>query len=123
MFETAKFVRQRSEANILTFVHDESDDFDSLHSAYMMFKQVNPDIATVMGGFRPLDDKLHPPLQAADMMANYTLSLGIEGLSCGDMKANVTEMRQNLNLPDFWHYPASSKGSPLIKQLPAANLR
>ena len=102
MYETAKIIRARPGRNMVAFVHDDGDEFDGLRSAYRKFTEVNPSIAKFMGGFQPLDDKLHPPLQAADMVANYNLQLGLEGLASGNMKANVQEMRQNINLLGFW---------------------
>jgi hypothetical protein len=35
---------------------------------------------------------------AADMVSNYTLQLGLRGLESGDIRANVQEMRENIGL-------------------------
>jgi hypothetical protein len=100
--ETAKIAKAQRGRNMVTFVHDDDDHFDNLRSAVRKFKDVNAGIAKYIGGFAPLDDKLHPPLQAADMVANYTLQLGLQGLESDDMKANVQEMRENIGLLGVW---------------------
>lgn len=102
VYEAAKMIKARPGHNAVAFIHDDDDNFEVLRSAYRKFKEANPKIAKVMGGFDPHDDKHHPPLQAADMIANYTLQLGLKGLESGDMKANVQEMRQSINLLGFW---------------------
>jgi hypothetical protein len=102
IYETAKIAKSQQGRNMVTFVHDDDDHFDNLRSAVGKFKDVNADIAKYIGGFAPLDDKLHPPLQAADMVSNYTLQLGLQGLESGDFKANVQEMRENIGLLGVW---------------------
>jgi hypothetical protein len=47
-----------------------------------------------LGGFIPLDDKQHPPLQAADMIANYTLSIGDKWLESDRSQVTKIEMQQ-----------------------------
>lgn len=54
----------------VAFSHDDGPDFDHLRLLYNVFADLNPATAKKMGGFLPLDDKLHGPLQAADMFAN-----------------------------------------------------
>jgi hypothetical protein len=54
---------------IVTFGHDDGDDFDALRGVYQRFKQTNKHHAKRMADFVPLDDKLHPPVQAADVAA------------------------------------------------------
>jgi hypothetical protein len=58
--------------HIVTFGHDDGDDFDELRSIYRDFKKLNPRYAKRMADFVPLDDKLHPPVQAADIAAWMT---------------------------------------------------
>src|ERR1700730_3921436 len=102
VFEAVKIVRKKSGRNMVAFVHDAEDNFPELWAVYKMFAKSNPKTAKFMGGFQPLDDKLHPPLQAADMVANYTLGLGLEGLAAGNLKAHLTEMKQNIHLLGIW---------------------
>jgi hypothetical protein len=55
------------------YVHDDGQDFDHLRSVYNSYTKKLPTISRRMGGFLPLDDKKHPPLQAADMIANSVM--------------------------------------------------
>ena len=70
MFESIKDLRRIPGRNMMRFFHDEGDDFERLHFTFKDFKKKNPKIAKYMGGFESLDDKVHPPLQAADLIAN-----------------------------------------------------
>ena len=58
--------------NIISFVHDDGTDFQLLKNVYHEFKKRNPKYAKVMSEFVPLDDKIHPELQAADVAASVT---------------------------------------------------
>jgi hypothetical protein len=74
-----------------------------LYSAFAKFKEANPETAEFIEAFRPLDDKKHPPLQAADMIANYALGIGIKGLeTSGGMKLAVSEMNESIGLLAHW---------------------
>jgi Protein of unknown function (DUF3800) len=66
--------------NEVAFVHDEETDWHDLENYYHEYKELNPRHAQKMKGFTPLDDKEHPPLQLADAIANYALSVGREWL-------------------------------------------
>lgn len=102
-FVMVKLIRRLPGRNKkVAFVHDDEDNFSKLFRHYMAFKKANPDTARLMGGFLPMDDKEHPPLQAADMIANYALQLGLEGLRTGKAEANVREMKSNIDLFGFW---------------------
>jgi hypothetical protein len=52
------------------FVHDESSKSAKLKRSYDCFKRQHPDLAECMRNFTSLDDKKHPPLQMADLMAD-----------------------------------------------------
>lgn len=103
IFETVKKVRKIPGHHMVAFVHDSGPDFDSLRSSYEKFKELNPKTGKFLGEFIRLDDKEHPPLQSADMIANYTMQLGLDGLASGDMKANVNEMKANIRSLGFWN--------------------
>jgi Protein of unknown function (DUF3800) len=106
MFETVKLIRKIPGHHKVAFVHDDGPDFDDLRKVYTAFKANNPKTAKSLAGFQPLNDKEHPPLQAADMLANYALGIGIEWLTAGRSAAKVREMRENLTLLGVWdeHY-------------------
>jgi hypothetical protein len=128
MFETVKIIRRLPGRNMVAFVHDGGNDFPELYTIYNAFRKANPRTAKFIGGFAPLDDKLHPPLQMADMVANYTLQLGCEALANNSLKAHLKEMRANINLLGLWteHYILSAlkheltrKGRPIPIDLQA----
>jgi Protein of unknown function (DUF3800) len=115
MFEVAKMVRGRPGRNMVAFVHDEGPDYDSLRHVYRSFLENNPKSAKVIGGFQRLDDKLHPPLQAADMIANNILGLGIDWLSKGRPDPLKVEMKESIQKVGIWteHYMLSILKSQL----------
>lgn len=104
MYETAKLVKSTRGHHVVAFMYDDDDpsSFAELYSAYKKFRAVNPKIFKTIVGFSPWDDKNWPPLQAADMIANYTLQLGLKGLDSCDMRADPKEMRQNIKMLGYW---------------------
>lgn len=58
--------------HIVTFAHDDCSNFETLRQLYKGYKRKNKGHAKVMGDFVPLDDKLNPPIQAADVIADVT---------------------------------------------------
>lgn len=64
----------------MAFAHDDGPDFDRLRALYNSFASLNPETSKKMGGFIPLDDKKHGPLQIADMLANSVMGRFTEQL-------------------------------------------
>jgi len=58
--------------HIVTFAHDDCSNFDILRFLYKEYRRKNKNHAKVMGDFLPLDDKLNPAIQAADVIADVT---------------------------------------------------
>ena len=52
------------------FVHDESQKSEKLKTSYLLFKKRHPELGERMRNFTSHDDKTHPPLQVADLMAD-----------------------------------------------------
>ena len=52
--------------------------FERLAELYKQFKKLNKRTAKYLVGFSQLDDKVNPPLQAADLIANRTLEIGLD---------------------------------------------
>jgi hypothetical protein len=102
IFQTVKYVRSLPGKNVVAFVHDDGTDFNELRDVYHAFKEKNPRTAKLMRGFIPLDDKLHPPLQLADMIANMTMELGLEWLENGRTQPKLKEMKENIKLLGIW---------------------
>lgn len=71
-FETIKDIKKISGRHMVSFVHDDDGRFAHFRELYLKFRKKNPKTAKMIGGFIPLDDKKHPPLQAADLAANVT---------------------------------------------------
>lgn len=69
--------------HVVAYVHDEGDDFDELRRYYREYKSINTIHAKMMGGFQSLVDTLHPSLQMADAIANFTQEKAIEWLENG----------------------------------------
>jgi hypothetical protein len=55
-----------------------------------------------MVGFSGLDDKLNPPLQAADLIANHSLELGIDWLDNGKSAAKESELQSSMGFLAVW---------------------
>jgi hypothetical protein len=104
MFETVKMIRKRPGHNMVAFVHDDGPDFAELHLLYQGFKKVNPKTAKYMGGFMPLSDKEHPPLQMADMIANSTLEFGLDSIAHGgEINLAKISMKENISQLALWN--------------------
>lgn len=100
--ETLKAMRGFAGRNMAAFVHDVGNDFVELHAVYKGFMKTNPYWAKYSGGFQPLDDKKHPPLQAADMAANYALQLGLKWLSSDRSEQERKEFQQSIKWIGIW---------------------
>lgn len=74
MLECAYSVRDELPGadNRIGFVSDDSSRAGFYAQVYADFRAKNSDIGSMMGGLVHLNDKLHPPLQAADMLASLT---------------------------------------------------
>lgn len=118
MFQTCKIIRRDAPGrNMVAFVHDEEDDFGTLHDLYKDFRGKNPKTSKLMGGFTPLSDKLHPPLQMADMIANDVQGRALEYLDKGKLNMSDFEMRGNLMKVGIWNesYMLSVLKSNLVR--------
>jgi hypothetical protein len=76
--EAAKDMQKVPGNHKIIFGHDDSSNFDLLRKYYRAFREKNLHLAKYMGGFIPLDDKQHPPVQAADMLANLTINHALQ---------------------------------------------
>ncbi len=88
MFECGHVVRDkippdRGKVNRLAFVCDDTPNAARYSAVYAGFKERNPRMASILGGMVHLDDKLHPPLQAADMMASLSKELFLNHMNNG----------------------------------------
>jgi len=103
MLETVNLIHKLVGHNTkVAFVHDDGPDFDELRAVYEAFKIANPRTAESLAGFLPLSDKDHPPLQLADMVANYTLGVGQTWLENGREAKLATEMEENIGKLGIW---------------------
>jgi hypothetical protein len=102
LHETVGFIRRKPGRNMVAFVHDDGPNYDMLRHFYMGFKEQNPRTAKYMAGFQPLSDKDHPPLQAADMVANLALGIGIEWLENCRKVETLKELRESIDKVGVW---------------------
>jgi hypothetical protein len=68
----AKTMKKLGRGNVVTFAHDNGNDYPFLLELYKAFKKKNRHSAKVMHEFIPLNDKTNPPIQAADVAASVT---------------------------------------------------
>ena len=110
------------------FVHDDGPDFPKLAELYEAFKALNPRTAKYMNGFSGLDDKVTPPLQAADLIANHSLEIGIEWLENGKVRAKESELQSSMGFLSVWredyakgvlHHELKRKNLPIPEDLEA----
>jgi hypothetical protein len=109
LFETVNMIRALPGTNTVAFVHDDGTDFDALRHCYNGFLEADPKTAKFMAGFLPLNDKEHPPLQLADMIANLTLEIGMEWIANGRTPRGLKQMQDNIGMIGVWdeHYMLS----------------
>jgi hypothetical protein len=86
----------------VVFVHDLENDCPIYESLYKAFRKLNPKTAKYSAGFACQDDKICPPLQAADLVANYSLGLAMEWLRNGRQKNAFVEMKESLGFLKVW---------------------
>lgn len=110
MLKTVEMIGKLPGRNMVAFVHDDDETgFDELRAYYKSFKEANRRTAKYMAGFQPLDDKLHPPLQMADMIASLTLEIGIDWIDNGRKPETLDRMKENIKSIHIWdeHYTLS----------------
>jgi hypothetical protein len=66
---------KKNRPNRLSFIYDKDERAAFYGAIFDDFQKRNPVVGEMLDGLVPLDDKLHPPLQAADMMASLTKEL------------------------------------------------
>jgi hypothetical protein len=117
IFETLKHVRRKSGRNVVAFFHDNGPDCDELRVYYTAFKDINPKTAKLMHGFQPQDDKENPPLQAADMAANFTLEKSLEFRETNQRLDSLEQMEGSIQRLCVWneHYMLSVLKRHLIR--------
>jgi hypothetical protein len=93
--ESAALVIRMGRNSIVTFGHDDGDDFHALHSLYEDFKKANPRYARVMADFVPLDEKSHLPLQVADVAVLITFRYA-EDWAIDPTPENLKRLRQSM---------------------------
>lgn len=58
-----------------------------------------------MVGFSGLDDKTNPPLQAADLMADHSLEIGVDWPDNGNPPAKESELQPSIGFLAVWSEP------------------
>jgi hypothetical protein len=76
--QCAKAMEELGRNHLVTFAHDDGDNYDSLRRLFRDYKAKNPKSAHRLADFVPLDDKKHPTIQAADVAASVTQRLAVQ---------------------------------------------
>ncbi len=100
-FETIKAINQLPGKHMVAFVHDDDQRFPHYRELYLQFRKKNPKTAKQMGGFIPLDDEKHPPLQAADLAANVTCNYAKQWLD-DRTEASLQRLRSSMYMIGIW---------------------
>jgi hypothetical protein len=79
--QCAKGMRELGRNHIVTFAHDDGDNYDRLRKLFRAYKANNPHSASRMADFVALDDKTHPTIQAADAAASVTQKFAVQWIS------------------------------------------
>lgn len=93
--ECGKAMRLLGRGNIVTFGHDEGDDFDALRKVYRDFKQKNKRYVGVLHDFVPLNDETHFEVQAADVAAYVTFKFA-QNYMADPTAENMKRIRGNM---------------------------
>jgi hypothetical protein len=117
--ECAKVMILLGRGNIVTFGHDDGEDFHILNGLYKEFKKRNPRYQRLMADFVPLDDKLHPPIQAADVAAYVTYKYA-EAYAENPTPDNLKRLRGNMfKVVNWLDQPVPTKPDFTTEELPA----
>ena len=100
-FETVKVINKTRGTHMVAFVHDDDERFAQYRECYQQFKIKNPKTAKHMGGFIPLDDEKHPPLQAADLAANVTCNHAKQWIE-NPTEASLQRLRESMYMIGVW---------------------
>jgi len=102
LLKSVEQIRTVPGKHMIAFVHDEGDDRTFLCETYKAFKKKNPRTAKYMAGFSCLDDKLHPPLQCADMVANITNHYA-QQWQANPTEAHLKKLRESILQINVWN--------------------
>jgi len=93
--QCVKGMEQLGRDHIVTFAHDDGDNYDRLRKLFRDYKARNPESARRMADFVPLDDRRHPTIQAADVAASVTQRLAVQW---ADSPSSATLERLKANM-------------------------
>jgi hypothetical protein len=74
-------MQELGRGNVITFAHDDGDNFPVLHKLYKDYKKKNKNTSKRLADFIPLDDKTHSSIQAADVAASVTHHYAVEWIN------------------------------------------
>ena len=76
-------------SHVAGFICDDGSNKIKIEASYDRFKQKHPPLAKYMRGISHLDDKKHPPLQMADLMADLSREMTGRWISNGGDRSHV----------------------------------
>ena len=110
--ECGKAMKLMGRENIVTFGHDDGDDYPALFEMYKKFKKINPRYQGILADFVPLDDKLHRSIQAADLAAYVTLKYA-EAYALNPTPNNMNRLRSSVYKVVNWlDHPVDTARDP-----------
>jgi hypothetical protein len=94
LLKATELACKSKENRAIVFAHDDEDDFNELRDLYRSYKERNSKSAVYMCGFQPLNDKVSPALQIADMLANSVMGTTV-GFITGREGAEYSDIFMN----------------------------
>ena len=91
-------VAEVQEDGFVDFIHDDGPDFDHLRRVYNSYVAKLPTLSERMRGFAPLNDKLAPPLQVADMLANSVMGRHRDLLNGAEVSRSDVDFNEVTNI-------------------------
>jgi hypothetical protein len=90
--------------NGVGFVCDDGPQVPNILASYQELKRRNPSVAKYMRGLAIRDDKRHPPLQAADLMADIAREMVAAYIADPHQQESPT-LKQNVVSVKVWTKP------------------
>lgn len=94
--------------NVIAFGHDDCAAFSVLHELYKSYKKKNRTAQKIFAGFRALDDKSNPSIQAADVAASVTHLYSVQWLE-NPTTITLQRLKESMYRISIWDEPFARK--------------
>lgn len=92
-FEIARATQKAAPDHQVAFIIDDSTYSGKIADAFKAVKIIHPSLASSMATLDPLDDKITPPLQMADLIASIVKDVFLEWLAQGKAEYAPLELK------------------------------